>query len=302
MNYKYVSVKQVITRVLSNLNTQEENIRISDMIEWAGESLLKIGGFPTLLIRTTGREDLPILESLNYQAELPFDFHSLIQVSYSTSATGPFYPMRYATGSFEHNSPATVTTSTDAEDIASTSNIVTLCMQLYSLTYAQALAKINTEPSTRSILNGLLLSSNTNSTSDTATSDYIYTIRGGYIKTNQETGFIMMSYQAIPTDLEGYPLIPDNESFLEAIYWYINMKLTYPEWKLGRVRDEVYYDTRRSWNFYCKQAYGNMMMPDRGQMESIKNSWNRLVPNLDDFDTHFSNIGQQEMVYNHATS
>ena len=61
----------------------------------------------------------------------------------------------------------------------------------------------------------------------------------------------MLSYQAVPVDSDGYPMIPDNESFEEAIYWYINMKLTYPDWKMGRV-DAVYYDTRTFHEFLQK--------------------------------------------------
>lgn len=301
MVYKYVSSKRVISKVLTDLDLGEENIRTADLLEWIGESLLKIGGFPQFIIRTTGREDLPVLEISNYQSELPYDFHSLIQVSYSTSADGPFYPMRYATGSYDYNPEVNDSTDTNVEDITSTSNLVTLCMQLYNLSYADALVKINTEENTRGILNSLLQSSSTDITDSTNTTDYTYTIRGGYIKTNQSTGYLQLSYQAIPTDLEGYPLIPDNESYIEALYWYCVMKLYYPKWVTGTIRDAVYYDARRSWNYYRKQAYGESMMPDKGQLESIKNTWLRLIPNINEYDTSFSNLGQQELVYNHAT-
>jgi hypothetical protein len=301
MNYKLTSLKRVISKVLTDLDIQEENIRTSDMIEWAGEALLKIGGFSSLIIRTTGREDIPLLALSNFQVELPHDFHSLIQISYGYSITGPFYPMRYATGTFEHNSESVTSTVVDVADIPTSMDVVSLAMELYNLSYADALEKINTEDNTRAILSSLLLPSHPDSTSDTSTSDFIYTIRGGYLKTNQETGYIMMTYQAIPTDLDGYPLIPDNESFVEAVYWYIVMKLYYPKWVQGQIRDAVYYEAKRSYNYYCKQAYGNIMMPDRGQMESIKNVWLRLYPNINEYDTNFSNIGQQEFVYNHAT-
>ena len=301
MLYKYISSKRIISKVLTDLDLGEENIRITDLLEWIGESLLKIGGFPQFIIRTTGREDLPVLEISNYQSELPYDFHSLIQVSYSTSASGPFYPMRYATGSYDYNPEVNDVTDTGVEDITSTSNLVTLCMQLYNLSYADALVKVNTEVNTREVLNSLLTSTSTSISDITDSTDYTYTIRGGYIKTNQSTGYLQLSYQAIPTDIEGYPLIPDNESYVEALYWYCVMKLYYPKWVTGTIRDAVYYDARRSWNYYRKQAYGEAMMPDKGQLESIKNTWLRLIPNINEYDTSFSNLGQQEIVYNHAT-
>ena len=108
----------------------------------------------------------------------------------------------------------------------------------------------------------------------------------------------MLSYNAIPTDDDGYPLIPDNIGFIDAIYWYIVMKLYYPMWKIGKIRDAVYYDARRSWNFYCKQAYGNAMMPDSGQLEALKNSWLRLVPEINEQKGFFSTLGQEQRIYN----
>nr|DAN22656.1 MAG TPA_asm: hypothetical protein [Bacteriophage sp.] len=42
-----------------------------------------------------------------------------------------------------------------------------------------------------------------------------------------------MSYKAIATDERGYPLIPDLTSYQEAIYWYVNMKLSFPKFLKG---------------------------------------------------------------------
>jgi hypothetical protein len=94
-------------------------------------------------------------------------------------------------------------------------------------------------------------------------------------------------------------MIPDDASFLEAIYWYIVMKLYYPQWVAGQIRDAVYYDARRSWNYYCKQAYGQGLMPNTDQLESIKNSWVRLVPEIKEHMSGFSALGQEQRKYNY---
>ena len=70
-------------------------------------------------------------------------------------------------------------------------------------------------------------------------------------------------------------------------------------WKRGQIRDAVYYDARRSWNFYCKQAYGNAMMPDAGMLESIKNAWLRLVPDINSGSIFHSALGEQQKIYIH---
>jgi hypothetical protein len=206
--------------------------------------------------------------------------------------------MRYATGSFDYGSTDTYTST---EYTAPESDIVTLCMSLYTLDYADALTKINTEPAIRELLASLVTPTTSNAIADSTatTTDYTYLIKHGYIKTNVETGYLMVAYQAIPTDNQGYPMIPDNVSFIEAIYWYIVMKLLYPQWAAGQVRDAVYADAKRSWNFYCKQAYGNSMMPNGAeQMESIKNTWHRLVEEWGEHDSFFSTMGQEQLIYN----
>ena len=300
MLYRNVSVKRVIAKVLTDNDVAEGDHRISDMIEWASESLEKIGAFASFETKVTGKDDNPILVVVNYQTKLPCDFHRLVQLSYSSNETGPFYPMRYATGSFDYGSEINNATSIDITSPETA--LITLAMTLYDLSYDEALIKINAEPVTRSTLNTLLINSNETKVNATkpveTTTDYTYLISPNYIKTNVETGYIMLSYQAIPTDTEGYPLIPDDQSYLEAIYWYITMKLLYPKWQKGTVRDGIYYDAKRSWNFYCKQAYGNAMLPNKDQLESIKNAWLRLVPEINEHSSGFSTLGQRQNVYN----
>ena len=302
MIYKTTSVKRVISKVFTDLDLQEGDHRIADMIEWAGEALEKIGAFPSFVNKVTGKDGTPFLEIINYQSQLPSDFHSMIQVSCSSSLNGPYYPMRYGTGSFDYGKVDSTTTGLTV--VFPESSLVTLAMTLYTLDYEAALAKINNEPITRSTLNGLLNQmtsnnrvGNTDGSLD-STTDHTYIINSNYIKTNVATGYIMMAYQAIPTDSNGYPLIPDDADFIEAIYWYITMKLLYPQWKQGTVRDAVYYDARRSWNYNCKKAYGNALMPNIDQLESIKNSWLRLVPEIHEHANGFSTLGERQHIYN----
>lgn len=305
MIYKLTSVKSVIAKVFTDLDLQEETHRVSDMIEWAGEALEKIGAFPYFVNKVTGLEGRPLLELSNYQCKLPCDFYSLIQMTYSENANGPFLPMRYSTGHFE--------TFGDTEDITNTtitpaeSDIITFTMQLYDLTYDAALTYLNDNPEKRVLIAAMVSDGYAKVVNVdhnlgnplTTTEDITYVIAHNYIKTNVRTGYIMMAYQAIPTDCDGYPMIPDEISFKEAIYWYITMKMMYPKWTEGRVRDAVYYDARRSWNYYCKQAYGDALMPNADKLESIKNAWVRLVPEINEHRSGFSTLGQAQHYYNH---
>ena len=300
MIYKNTSVKRVIAKVFTDLDLKEGDHRISDLIEYAGEAIKKIGAFPSLLTKVTGKGGLQLLELSNYQVKLPCDLVAINQVAYSTTESGPFYPMVYATGSFDATAPNEDATTT-SNIVVGDSAIIDLVMDLYGDTYAAALVRINSNPAIREELEGLLstrVSSNGVRDQYTASGDYTYLVFPGYIKTAMKEGYLMLSYQAVPVDTEGYPMIPDDESFEEAIYWYINMKLTYPEWKAGRVRDVVYYDTRSSWNFYRKQAYASAMMPNVDQLEAIKNAWLRLVPEIHEHGNAFTTLNERQTIYN----
>lgn len=300
MIYRFTSVKRVIAKVFSDLALDEGDHRIADMIEYSGEAIKKIGAFPTLLTKVTGKGGLPLLEISNYQAKLPCDLTAINQVAYSASESGSFYPMIYGSGSFDATSPSDVIV-TETTNTVPDGTLIELAKDLYMESYEDALLRLNTYPAIRESLESLLLtraSASNNRDTFTASGDYTYVITPGYIKTALKTGYLMLSYQAVPTDNEGYPMIPDDESFEEAIYWYINMKLTYPEWKAGRIRDAVYYDAKSSWNYYRKQAYGNAMMPNIDQLESIKNAWLRLIPEIHEHDNAFATLSQRQIIYN----
>lgn len=299
MVYRLVGVDNVIAKVLADNDIQEGVNPVSDYITYAGEALEKIGAFPQFINKVTGKDGVPILELSNYQCRLPYDFHQLIQAAYGKSASGPFYPMRKATGSMEWAVEMNKTTA-NLNTVAD-SALVTVAMTLYDISYEEALAKINNDTSVREQLEYLLKNktvSAVNQASSALQLDYTYVINNSYIKTNQQDGYIMLSYQAVPVDINGYPMIPDMPSFFEAIYWYITMKLMYPKWAAGQVRDAVYYDAKRSWNFYRKQAYAEALMPDRDELETIKNTWVRLVPNINEHSTFYNSMGQQEIVWN----
>jgi len=266
MIYDSVSVRQVIAKVLTDNDLHEENHRIADMIEWAGEALERIGAFPQLEIKVTGKGGTPLLKIENYQAILPLGLHGIIQAVYTPNENqhGPYYPMRYSSGSFnavpgitkrEVNDP---TDPTDDTFITEDENFLETDQSL----------------------------------------DYTYVVVGRYIKTNVKDGYIMLAYTSIPLDDEGYPKVPNNISFLEALYWYITMKLFYPKWLNGTIRDGVYMEAKRSWSFYRKQAYGEALMPQGDQLESIKNTWNQLVPELNAQNEFFSTVGQEQVIYN----
>ena len=97
---KLTSVKTAIAKVIADLRLQEDDILISDMVEWVGEAMEKIGAVQQFERVVSGVNGAPIIKIDCHQAQLPCNLHKLHQVAYSFNCDGPWFPMRKATGSF----------------------------------------------------------------------------------------------------------------------------------------------------------------------------------------------------------
>lgn len=324
---KLTSIKTVIAKIIADLDLKEDDMRITDIIEWCGEAIEKIGAVTQFIPKVSGQDGTPITKLNCHQAPLPCDLHQLHQVAYSFNCDGPWFPMRKATGSFavwghdknccncydelghkkecrhdckcEHCTP---------EMIVQNDTMVNLVVDMIgNIDKTKALELINTNQNLRTILSNLINDHTTgNYTCDglnTANPSlgFQYSIKPGYIMCNVPCGYLKLSYSAIPTDEDGYALIPDMTSYTEAIYWYVTMKMMYPKLLRGEINRQDYYDIRNSWNFYRKQAYAEAIMPNEDGMESIKNTWNKIVPEFRDHNSFYSHTGERQVIYNANT-
>lgn len=302
MILNYTSSKEVIAKVFSDLDLQEESHRVADMKEWVTEALEKIGAVTQLKRKISGVESEPIIVVTNHQATLPTDLHRLEQVAFSFTKDGVYFPMRYFSGTMDVRSIDSKTLEYSATKHYVKGDIVTyqdntyICLLEHNTT--------GTVPKTPNTEAGLAYWMLYVPVSQLIIKDYIipdlqYTLKPGYIVTNIDQGYLKLSYDAYNLDTDGYPLVPDMASYKEAIFFYITKKLKYPEYLSGRINPNIYRDICSSWNFYRNQAYAEALMPGNAdQMESIKNTWNKLYPELDAHDTFYSTVTQPQKLYN----
>ena len=123
-----------------------------------------------------------------------------------------------------------------------------------------------------------------------------YIIDNDYIKTSFTSGKICLSYTAFPTDEDCYPLVPDDISFKEAMFWYVYKKilLSTPTFKNNGIDYSI---AESQWKYYCTQARNAANYPDIDKMESFMNQWVRLLPNINRHDTAFENLNTKEDLY-----
>lgn len=312
MTYKLISSKSILAKVMADLDLSEEDVKVTDFREWIGEAVEKIGAITQLNPKVGGEDGAPILEIKGHQAQLPCDLHQLHQAAYSFRPCGPWFPMRRSTSAFNVWKDDCCTCSkcdkcTKPEMIVQDSVLVNLMVDLIGdIDKGEALHILNTNQNAKTILTNLINLHTVPTVNGRLPLGHIdnsfgfqYNIKPGYIMTNVPCGFLKLSYNAVPMDEDGYPMVPDLASFSEAVYWYIAMKFLYPKKLRGELHRDDYYDIKRSWNFYRQQAYAELLMPNQDEMESIKNNWNKLVPEFLDHNSFYAHTGERQIVYNH---
>lgn len=304
INNRMISSASVVAKVIADLDLKEDQIRITDIREWIMEGILKIGAIQQY------EHKVAILPIECHQVALPCDLYKLGQVAFSFCNGGGWLPMRKATSSFGvfhdrecNNEPCMLIPDTA---------MFPLVKNMFNLnTDREALDKLNEDTNLRQTLS-ILLNQWTVGTvngkfvpgvidhrdSTMFSNELQYTTKPGYINTCMPRGFVKISYYAIYTDEDSMPMIPDLESYKEAIYWYVTMKLMYPKKLKGQISQGDYYDIRNSYNFYRKQAYAEAMMPTVDDLTTISNIYNKLYPEINDQDTFFSTSGDEQNIYN----
>ena len=72
--------------------------------------------------------------------------------------------------------------------------------------------------------------------------DLTYKIQGNVIFTSMKEGTIEIAYNAFAIDSEGYPLIPDNSTFIRALELYIKKQCFTVLFDLGQINQAVYHN------------------------------------------------------------
>lgn len=304
INNRMISSASVVAKVIADLDLKEDQIRITDIREWIMEGILKIGAIQQY------EHKVAILPIECHQVALPCDLYKLGQVAFSFCNGGGWLPMRKATSSFGvfHDRECSNEPCMLIPDTA----MFPLVKNMFNLnTDREALDKLNEDTNLRQTLsillnqwtvgtvNGKFVPGVVDHRDSTMFSNELqYTTKPGYINTCMPRGFVKISYYAIYTDEDSMPMIPDLESYKEAIYWYVTMKLMYPKKLKGQISQGDYYDIRNSYNFYRKQAYAEAMMPTVDDLETISNIYTKLYPEINDHNMFFSTSGDEQNIYN----
>lgn len=126
--------------------------------------------------------------------------------------------------------------------------------------------------------------------------EYTYMIQNCVIITSFKDGEVEISYESIPVDDTGYPLVPDNESFKTGLEYYIIHRHLESLWSMGKITDKVfqYYEQKR--HFYAGQAGNSLKLAGIDHLESTMNAINRLIVQSHPQSNFYKNFGQAEVI------
>lgn len=125
--------------------------------------------------------------------------------------------------------------------------------------------------------------------------DYTFYLNDSYLITNiTGDSNICIVYLGMPIDEDGYPMMPDDVYYDKALVAYVTYMLDRQEWRKGKTTDKVYQESKAEWEFYVNSARGAANMPNSAQMERLKNIWRRMIPQTNEYDRSFINLGKKE--------
>lgn len=313
--YKTVSSKEIVRKIMRDLNP-EGGDWIHDAIEWIGEALEHIGASAQL------ESKLCTVYVKDHKCALPADLYHVEQVGISNyegkaSTTSDILDLTRRVDEL-NSTYREVRNDLNLKVTQSVDGTYTSTLTANDVKNYNTIAK-TTDNDLRDLNARIVVLENTlmggDSMRNVDTLQYCtstmhagrgckdcdnegpdcYFIENDQIKTSFPEGMLCMSYKAMPTDPDCYPLVPDDISYREAMFWYIYKKML-----LGGMRKDngIQYDfADQKWKYYCTQARNSAVFPDIDRMENFMNQWVRLIPNINRHSFTFDNLAEREDIY-----
>jgi hypothetical protein len=289
--YKTKSSKTIIRKIFRDLKPQDDNW-IDDAIEWVGEALEHIGAASQLLQKQC------VLNIKDHKVLLPTDLYYINQVAIN-DAVSPVSEKELDSliGKVKELQDQIIDAQANGIEYSSTTSVLNeINSRIVVLENVYFKNQNTLQPLQYGASNFHRSMHCENCVNENVAYEDTYIVDNDYIKTSFHTGKICLSYMAFPTDEDCYPLVPDDISYSEALFWYIYKKilLSRPEFKKNGIN---YSFAEQQWKYYCTQARNAANFPDIDKYESFMNQWVRLIPNINRHDVGFEQLNTREDLY-----
>lgn len=123
-----------------------------------------------------------------------------------------------------------------------------------------------------------------------------YSLNSRYIIVNFEEGKVLLSYKAIATDEECYPLVLNNAVLLRCVESYIKWKWFDILNDMDMISDRKLNKAETDYCFNVAQADANLKLPSTDEMEALVNQITQLLPNRSQHAQRFEFLGSKERI------
>ena len=123
--------------------------------------------------------------------------------------------------------------------------------------------------------------------------------QGRIIFTSFPEGQLEIAYKSIPVDDDGFPLLIDNETYLNALEAYIKVKVFTVKYDTGKIQAGVLSNAQSDYAWAAHLLQSEMTMPSMSEMESITRMLNTMIKPVTQFDNGFKDLGNREYIRRH---
>lgn len=257
MNYPLTSIAEIVGRVIRRTGLKDTSL-IPDINEWLAE------GLELLQTSVAMEKDFTTVTSSFHKAKYPCGMAELYGVEYCGTR------LRYNNGDRDARSPwspqSTPNTIEDGIFVSTTTQQNTPSGNfIYTSKFEQVL-------------------------SFPWHATQWYKTDGRYILTSFETGDITLYYGKIPTDRDGFLMVPDEGNYKEALTYLIRERLCARGYEFGKLSE---LQLHQLFETYQARAIGNITYPSPEKVQASVDAMTRLLPDMNRYEDFFTTTGPE---------
>lgn len=127
------------------------------------------------------------------------------------------------------------------------------------------------------------------------TGELTYKVQGMVIFTSTKDIDVEIAYRAFMVDEEGYPLLPDNTSFLRGLENYIKLQWFTVLFDMGKIGHQVLLNTQQEYAWAAGDAQSEFSRLSLDGAETLFNSFKTLLPRNNQHWQAFFTNGSKEI-------
>ena len=112
----------------------------------------------------------------------------------------------------------------------------------------------------------------------TSGDSFTYKIQGMVMFTSTKETELEITYRAFAVDEDGFPLLPDNASFLRGLEAYIKNQWFTILYDQGKISQQVMYNTQQEYAWAAGDAQSEFSRLDIDKAETLFNSFKTMLP------------------------